>query len=106
METAKLEKSPPEPVLCQPVLRRTTTPARLIGAVRLPLAGPYRPWARLYARSDGTLDWQVRLWEIDRAVVHHVDSDTLRTFARLNGLRELAEEVEALLERAGRGRRA
>jgi len=73
--------------------------------VRLPLAGPYRPWARLYAEPDGSLVWRVRLWDVDRAVERHVDSETVRAFARENGLRRLANEVEALLERAGRRRR-
>jgi hypothetical protein len=79
--------------------------ARLMGEVRLPIAGPYRPRARLYAGPDGELRWTVRLWEVDHAEERCVSGDTLRTFARVNGLRELAVEVDSLLERATRGRR-
>lgn len=102
VETAPLERSLPEPVPCQPVRSRKSFAPHLVGGVRLPLAGPYRPWARLYVRPDGTLDWQVRLWEVDRAVVRHFDSETIREFARVNGLRSLADRVEALVARADR----
>ena len=42
----------------------------------------------------------VRLWQVDRPVVHWVDTETLRVFARLNQLRALAAELDALLARA------
>jgi hypothetical protein len=74
--------------------------ARFLGEVRLPLAGPYRPRARLYRMPDGRLWWRLRLWEYDRAVSHVVSSDVLRTFARINGLRALQAELEALVDRA------
>lgn len=106
VETLQLERSHPEPVLRQPVQGRKPFEPHLVGAVRLPLAGPYRPWARLYVRPDGTLDWQVRLWEVDRAVVCHLDTEAVREFARVNGLRRLADQVEALVTRALRRRRA
>ena len=68
--------------------------------MRLPLAGPYRPRARLAQLPNGRLLWEVRLWEYDRAVRHVVSTDVLRTFARVNGLPALAAEVEALVARA------
>jgi len=62
--------------------------------------------ARLYRCADGELRWRVRLWETDRAVVRYVDTDVLRTFARVNGLRVVAEEIETILAHARRrGRR-
>lgn len=105
VEATALRTSATEPVLRQPVRRRTHPGLRAIGAVRLPLAGPYRPWARLYLAPDGALDWRVRLFETDRVVEQHVDTETLRRFARQNGLRALAHQLEALLERAAHQRR-
>ncbi|MGA8665205.1 MAG: hypothetical protein WB809_09150 [Thermoplasmata archaeon] len=67
--------------------------------MRLPLAGPYRPRARLFRMPDGRLLWTVRLWEYDRAVTHAVSTDVLRRFARVNGLSRLAGEVEELVAR-------
>ena len=75
-----------------------------MGAVRLPLAGPYRPWARLYVRTDGTLEWVVRLWEFDRPVPRTVGTETLRVFARINGLRELEREIDFEVDRVRRKR--
>jgi len=76
-----------------------------VGEVRLPLAGPYCPRARLFRMPDGRLLWRVRLWEYDRAVTHAVSTDVLRTFARVNGLGSLTAEVEDLVERALAGTR-
>jgi hypothetical protein len=90
-----LEPFPPEPVR-----RRTTLRPRLIGEVRLPIAGPYRPRARLFRLPDGRLLWHVRLWEYDRAVSHLVGTPTLRTFARTNRLPALLAEIDALVARA------
>ena len=73
---------------------------RKIGEIRLPLAGPYRPRARLYRYPDGRLLWLVRLWEYDRAVPHLVSTATLRGFARINRLPLVRAEVDALVERA------
>ena len=70
--------------------------------VRLPLAGPYRPAARLFVRSDGAFEWTVRLWEIDRPVPRTVETATLLAFARLNGLGELVRDIEELVARATR----
>jgi len=74
---------------------------RRVGELRLPIAGPYRPRARLYLYPDGRLLWLVRLWEGDRAVPHLVASAVLREFARVNGLPQLRSEIDALVERAG-----
>jgi len=72
----------------------------LIGELRLPIAGPYRPRARLYRYPDGRLLWLVRLWESDRAVPHLVSTAVLREFARVNRLPEVRAEVDALVEAA------
>jgi hypothetical protein len=68
--------------------------------VRLPIAGPYRPVARLYRFPDGRLLWHVRLWEYDRAVPHLVGTPVLRAFARRNGLPALEREVDQLVRSA------
>lgn len=85
-----------EPNAPQPIPRRTTARVRRIGAVRLPIAGPYRPWARLYLFPDGRTVWVVRLWEYDRAVPHALGTPTLRTFARQNRLTALEREIDRL----------
>jgi hypothetical protein len=72
----------------------------MVGEVRLPIAGPYRPRARLYRLPDGRLLWCVRLWEHDRAVRHALPTSALRAFARVNGLPRLAAEIEALVRRS------
>ncbi|HYB63270.1 MAG TPA: hypothetical protein VEE86_02465 [Thermoplasmata archaeon] len=74
---------------------------RKVGELRLPIAGPYRPRARLYRYPDGRLLWLVRLWESDRAVPHLVPTAVLHEFARRNGLVRLRVEIDELLERAG-----
>jgi hypothetical protein len=68
--------------------------------VRLPLAGPYRPRARLFQLPDGRLLWQVRLWQVDRAVTRTVSTDVLRAFAQINRFRLLEVEIDALVEHA------
>jgi hypothetical protein len=83
----------------QPVRRRPRPRVRKIGELRLPLAGPYRPRARLYLLPDGRLLWHVRLWEVDRPVAHLVNTDTVRAFACLNGLRTVLAEIDALYRR-------
>jgi hypothetical protein len=67
-----------------------------LGRVRLPLAGPYRPWARLYRLPDGRAVWLVRLWEVDRPRTHLVPTSVLLAFARLNRLPALADEIRRL----------
>jgi hypothetical protein len=58
--------------------------------------------ARLYRCADGELRWRVRLWETDRVVVRYLETDVLRTFARVNRLRDVADEVEEIVARARR----
>ncbi|MCI4347188.1 MAG: hypothetical protein L3J97_01035 [Thermoplasmata archaeon] len=72
-----------------------------VGRLRLPIAGAYRPWARLYRLPDRRLVWVVRLWEQDRAVRRVTSTPTLLEFARLNRLPEVAARVRSL-DRRGR----
>jgi hypothetical protein len=67
-----------------------------IGRVRVPIAGPYRPWARLYRLPDLRLVWVVRLWDRTRAVRRLVSTADLLRFARSNGLPALAVRVRSL----------
>ena len=92
--------TPFEPVPDQPLRTRSGPRVRRIGELRLPIAGPYRPRARLYRYPDGRLLWLVRLWEYDRAVPHLVPTTVLREFARLNRLPRLRAEIDALVDRA------
>jgi hypothetical protein len=69
---------------------------RALGRVRLPLAGPYRPWATLYRMPDGRRLWCVRLWELDGPVTRCFSTGYLVAFARLNGLDALREEIERI----------
>lgn len=101
METLEVLPNRPQPLPRPPVLPRPSATLRPIGSVRLPIAGAYRPRARLYVEPDGTRVWRVRLWEVDRAVVHWIDTETLRGFARRNRLRALEAELDALLAHAG-----
>jgi hypothetical protein len=89
-----------EPILPEPVQRRPTARVVRIGAVRLSLAGPYCPRARLFRLPDGRLVWHVRLWEYDRVVPHIVGTETVRTFARVNGLPRLLDEIDRLVRTA------
>ena len=101
LETANHVVVPPrELVLDQPFPPRAEGRVRRVGGVRLPIAGPYRPRARLYQYPDGRLVWLVRLWEHDRAVPHLVSTEVLREFARRNRLPGVRAEVDALVERA------
>jgi hypothetical protein len=84
----------------QPIPRRTRPRVRRIGELRLPIAGPYRPRARLYLFPDGRTTWVVRLWEYDRAVVRTVSSAVLREYARRSGLGSLDAEIARLTARA------
>jgi hypothetical protein len=72
---------------------------RTIGRLRLPIAGPYAPWATLYELPDGRRMWCVRLWEIDRPVRRCLPTGLLVAFARLNGLHGLRREIEAMAAR-------
>jgi hypothetical protein len=79
------------------VPRRLTRKVRRLGTVRLPIAGPHRPVARLFRFPDGRLLWHVRLWEYDHAVPHVVGTAVLIAFARVNGLAALEQEIDRLL---------
>lgn len=93
-----------QPVPPQPFPRRRRP--IFVGEIRIPLAGPYAPRARLVLFPDGRMLWRVRLWERDRAVPHVVGTDVLRQFARVNRLFELERRIEALVvEASHRGRR-
>ena len=70
-----------------------------VGRVRLPIAGPYRPWARLYRLPDLRLVWVVRLWDQGRAVRRVTSTPVLLEFARLNRLPALASRVRSLNRR-------
>ncbi len=98
-DAERIEFAERQPVPCLPV-----PPARrrrgVVGEIRLPLAGPYAPRARLIRFPDGRLLWHVRLWEYDRPVAHVVGTETLRTFARINGLGELRRQIDELVDRA------
>jgi hypothetical protein len=72
---------------------------RSIGRVRLPIAGPYRPWAVLYELPDGRRLWSVRLWDLDRPVTRCLSTGTLLAFARLNRLDSVRSEIEAIAAR-------
>ncbi|HTT15489.1 MAG TPA: hypothetical protein VMG81_06940 [Thermoplasmata archaeon] len=100
MENVDAQRIAAEPLPPEPV-RPIDLGRRCLGAVRLPLAGPYRPWARLVRGSDGRLVWLVRLWEHDRPVVRLVETETLRAYARASRLPALAAALDALLARAG-----
>jgi hypothetical protein len=88
---------------CPPISETLDTDPRVeyVGRVRVPIAGPYRPWARLHRFPDGRLVWVVRLWERERVVRRVVSTSTLLEYARLNGLPMLAARVGSL-DRRGR----
>lgn len=76
--------------------------AAYVGRVRLPIAGPYRPWARLYRLPDHRHVWVVRLWDQDRPVRRITSTAVLLEFARRNQLPGIGRRVRAL-DRRGRG---
>jgi hypothetical protein len=81
--------------------RADTLPAspevRRVGRLRLPLAGPYRPWATLYRYPDGRTYWVVRLWEVDRPVRRVYTTATVRAWASGQGLCALLAAIDALV---------
>jgi len=77
------------PVAAPSPRRRTRT----LGRVRLPIAGPYRPWATAYRLPDGRVVWCIRLWETDRVVTRCFPNATVREFCRLNRLPSVEAEV-------------
>jgi hypothetical protein len=100
VDAKRIVVTTPEPVPSLPLPERRLPRVRKVGELRLPIAGPYRPRARLYRYPDGRLLWLVRLWDRDRAVAHLVTTAVLREFARVNGLAGLRADVDALVERA------
>lgn len=113
MENVEVPPTPPrQPVPAQPLLwLRDEAPfpapgdphtVTCVGRVRVPIAGPYRPWARLYRLPDGRHLWTVHLWNVDRVVRRVTSTALLVHFARVNRLPELESAVRAL-DRKGRG---
>jgi hypothetical protein len=88
-----------QPVPRQPVPADRAR-VRVVGELRIPLAGPYAPRAQLIRFPDGRLLWRLRLWEYVRPVTHVVGTDTLRAFARINGLPALRAEIDRMVEEA------
>jgi hypothetical protein len=76
----------------------TPAPGRVLrlGRVRVPIAGPYRPWATAYRMPDGRVVWCVRVWEVDHPQKRIVPTETLRTFCRINRLPRLLAEIAAI----------
>ncbi len=76
----------------------TPSPGRVVrlGRIRVPIAGPYRPWATAYRMPDGRLVWCLRVWEVDHPEKKVVSTDTLRTFCRINRLPRLLAEIAAI----------
>jgi hypothetical protein len=99
----RIAPAPKQPLPSLPFPEHARSRVRKVGEVRLPLAGPYRPRARLYRYPDGRLLWLVRLWENDRVVPHLVSTAVLREFARANRLAHLRAEIDALEARATAG---
>lgn len=71
-----------------------------VGRLRLPIAGAYKPWARLYRLRDARVVWVVRLWDRDRAVRRVTTTATLLAFARINRLPGVTARVRSLDRRA------
>ena len=68
--------------------------------VPVPLAGAYRPWAHLYADTDGALWWEVHLWDTDHAALRIVTTEQLQRYARESGLPSLRGAIDRLIARA------
>jgi len=92
--------TPPQPVPDLSSADHRLDRVRAVGELRLPIAGPYRPRARLYRYPDGRLLWLVRLWEYDHAVSHLVSTAVLREFARVNRLPRVRADIDDLVDRA------
>ncbi len=90
---------PQEPVLTNiATLSRATSPlVRRVGRLRLPVAGPYHPWATLYRFPDGRTFWVLRLWEVDRVVRRCVSTTALRSYAAHSGLPRVLAAIDRLL---------
>lgn len=95
-----------EPKGSQPFAERTSrrlASRRVVrlGRVRVPLAGPYAPWATIFRMPDGRLLATIRLWEVDRAVRRCLPAERLLAYARRSGLLVLAATLESWLEEKG-----
>ncbi len=90
----------PLPTRSSELARASRRRVRAIGRLRLPIAGPYRPWATLYRFPDGRLLWLVRLWETDRPVRRLLPTSTLRAFAEINRLSVVRAAIDALVAAA------
>ena len=102
MTTEKVRAEGTQPVRRRPV--PATEPFRVhwVGALPLPMAGPYRPWAHLYADTDGALWWTVRLWDTDHAAPRIVTTEQLRRYARECDLPSVRRTIDRLIETARR----
>jgi hypothetical protein len=107
LSTSARQPLPAEPISChasEPLssseVAHGTRGVAYVGRLRLPIAGPYRPWARLYRLPDRRRLWVVRLWENDGAVRRLVSTGQLLEFARLNGLRGVAARIRSLDRKA------
>jgi hypothetical protein len=106
-----LATAPRQPVPAEPLswLDETAFPNSLefdtdprveyVGRVRVPIAGPYRPWARLYRLPDQRLVWVVRLWEQYRAVRRLTSTAALLDYAQRSRLPCVAARIRALHRR-------
>jgi len=81
-------------------LRPATGSYRIVrvGRLRVPIAGPYQPWATLYRLPDGRELWCLRLWDEGGPVRRVVTTSTLLSYARRSRLRELEAEILDLRE--------
>lgn len=94
----------PEPFPTCSSDRPTATPrVRVLARIRLPLGGPYRPWARLVRFPDGRVLWLVRLWEVDRPVSRLLPTREVRRWADQSGLAALSAALAALEASAREG---
>lgn len=105
LKTSTVAPNRPLPLPCQPVPALSVRGSRVIGSLRLPIAGPYRPRAVLRVRGNGESFWTVRLWDVDRPVLRIVDTPTLRAFARVNRLPAIEAAIDEMLIRAAYARR-
>lgn len=100
--TEKVRTKIPQPVRRRPVPPTDAFRVRWVGTFALPIAGAYRPWAHLYADSDGALWWTVRLWESDHAMPHVTTTERLRRFARESGLPSVLRAIDRTVQKARR----
>jgi len=105
VDAHRIVLTPSQPVPDEPIPATLDGRVQKVGELRLPIAGPYCPRARLYRYPDGRLVWLVRLWEVDRAVPHLVSTEVLREFARINRLPGVGADVDALVAQAHARRR-